>query len=118
MALQLFLSVYITLFLAPVGIILAIYFDEGTGALPIASLTFFLILSGVYVYDRIIKRTFVIRIDEEKFYILDHRAKDEGASIKDIIFDGAKNNNGAVYLTGLNEPYRKLELRITSIIPL
>ncbi|MEI7216841.1 hypothetical protein WCT79_07450 [Pectobacterium carotovorum] len=80
-----FLAVHITLFLAPVGIILAIYFDKGTGALLIASLTFLLILSGAYVYDRIIKRTFLIRIEEETFYVLYHRAKDDGVSIKDLI---------------------------------
>ncbi|MBZ7517916.1 MULTISPECIES: hypothetical protein [Klebsiella] len=86
----LFLAVHITLFLAPVGILLATYFDKGTGALLIASLTFLLILSGAYVYDRIIKRTFVIRIDEETFYILYHRAKDDGVSIKDLIVERVK----------------------------
>lgn len=91
LALQFFsLALHITLFLAPVGILLAIYFDRGTGALLIASLTFLLILSGAYVYDRIIKRTFVIRIDEKTFYILYHRAKDDGVSIKDLIVDRVK----------------------------
>ncbi|MCU5775249.1 hypothetical protein N5923_22930 [Erwiniaceae bacterium BAC15a-03b] len=85
-----FLAVHIALFLAPVGILLASYFDKGTGVLLITSLTFLLILSGAYVYDRIIKRTFVIRIDEETFYILYHRAKDDGVSIKDLIVDRVK----------------------------
>ncbi|WCG82245.1 hypothetical protein [Pectobacterium sp. A5351] len=85
-----FLAVHLTLFLAPLGILLATYFDKGTGALLIASLTFLLILSGAYVYDRIIKRTFVIRIDEETFYVLYHRAKDDGVSIKDLIVGRVK----------------------------
>ncbi|MGP3135414.1 hypothetical protein ACTVM3_14860 [Serratia nematodiphila] len=80
-----FLAVHIMLFLAPVGILLATYIDKGTSALLIASLTFLLILAGAYVYDKIIKRTFVIRIDEETFYVLYHRAKDDGVSIKDLI---------------------------------
>ncbi|MGZ0753318.1 hypothetical protein [Kluyvera sichuanensis] len=83
----LFLTVNITLFLAPVGIILASYFDKGAVALIISFLTFLLILSGAYVYDRIIKRTFVIRIDESTFYMLYHRAKEDGVSIKDLIVD-------------------------------
>ncbi|EGL0867602.1 hypothetical protein ACTBAE_004199 [Klebsiella variicola] len=85
-----FLAVHIMLFLAPVGILLATYIDKGTSALLIASLTFLLILAGAYVYDRIIKRTFVIRIDEETFYALYHRAKDDGVSIKDLIVGRVK----------------------------
>ena len=83
----LFLTGNIVLFLAPVGILLASYFDKGAGALIISFLTFLLILSGAYVYDRIIKRTFVIRIDEPTFYMLYHRAKEDGVSIKDLIVD-------------------------------
>ncbi|HHL2731340.1 TPA: hypothetical protein ACQ4J9_004036 [Yersinia enterocolitica] len=85
-----FLAIHIILFLAPVGILLATYIDKRTSALLIASLTFLLILAGAYLYDRIIKRTFVIRIDEETFYVLYHRAKDDGVSIKDLIVDRVK----------------------------
>ncbi|MCA6941208.1 hypothetical protein LF927_08430 [Pectobacterium polaris] len=80
-----FLAINIILFLAPVGIILAIYLDKGMNALLIVSFISLLALSGSYVYDRIIKRTFVIRIDEETFYVLYHRAKDEGVSVKELI---------------------------------
>lgn len=80
-----FLTIHITLFLAPVGILIATYFDKGMGALLIASLTFLIILSAAYIYDRIIKLTFVIRIDEETFYVLYHQAKDDGVPIKDLI---------------------------------
>lgn len=108
----LFLAGHIILFLAPVGILLATYIDKGTIALLIASLTFLLILAGTYLYDRIIKRTFVIRIDEETFYVLYHQAKDDGVSVKDLIVDRVKKNNGTVCLTGLNESYQKRVLCI------
>lgn len=99
-----FLAIHITLFLAPAGILLSIYLDKGTGALLITSLTLLFILSGAYVYDRIIKRTFVIRIDEETYYVLYHRAKDDGVSIKDLIVGKVKKNNGTDCHTGFNEP--------------
>ena len=82
-----FLMVNIIFFLAPVGILLSSYFDNGTGALIISFLTFLLLLSGAYVYDKIIKRTFCIRIDEKTFYKLHHRAKDDGVPIKFLIVD-------------------------------
>lgn len=85
-----FLAVNIMLFLAPVGILLATYIDKGTSASLISSLTFFFILAGAYIYDSIIKRTFIIRIDEETFHELYHRAKDDGVSIKDLIVDRVK----------------------------
>ncbi|HHV4090803.1 MULTISPECIES: hypothetical protein [Klebsiella pneumoniae complex] len=86
----LFLTLHITLFLAPLGILIATYFDKGAGALLVTSLTFLLILSSVYIYERLIKLTFVIRIDKETFYVLYHRAKDDGVSIKDLIMERVK----------------------------
>ncbi|GEM_PF-714222 len=80
-----FLVINITFFLAPVGILLAIYLDNGMYAFLISSLFPLLALIGSYIYDRFIKLTFVIRIDEETFYVLNHRAKDEGISVKALI---------------------------------
>lgn len=82
---SIFLEINITFILAPVGILLAIYLDKGMNALLIVFLVLSLALLGSYFYDKIIKRIFIIRIDEETFYALYHRAKNEGISVKALI---------------------------------
>ena len=80
-----FVAINIIFLLAPVGFLIAIYFDSGTNALLISSLVCLLTLSGSCIYNRLIKRTFVISIDKETFKMLYHCAKDEGISVKELI---------------------------------
>ncbi|MCR1231190.1 hypothetical protein [Klebsiella quasipneumoniae] len=86
----LFLIFNIILLIAPIGILFFTYLDKGIDALLTSLLTFFIIVSVAYIYEKIIKLTFVLRIDEETFYILYHLAKDNNVSIKDMIMERIK----------------------------
>ncbi|HGO4902739.1 TPA: hypothetical protein MDQ80_002199, partial [Klebsiella pneumoniae] len=66
--------------------------DKGFEALLISLITFFVIVSAAYIYEKIIKLTFVLRIDEKTFYILYHLAKDNNVSIKDMILEKIKKD--------------------------
>lgn len=88
----LFLIFNIIFLIAPIGILFFTYLDKGLEALLISLITFFVIVSSAYIYENIIKLTFVLRIDEKTFYILYHLAKDNNVSIKDMILEKIKKD--------------------------
>ncbi|WP_174872082.1 hypothetical protein [Pectobacterium polaris] len=81
----LLLVCHITFCLAPVGILLAVYLDEGLKALLIVSFTSLLIKLGMYVYENIIQRTFIIRIEKELLFALYRQSEEEGVTVKQLV---------------------------------
>lgn len=82
---SLFLIFHLAFILAPAGILLAAYFDKGMSFFLIAISSFFLVISSYYLYEKFIKKTFIITINSELYSQLQKISQDEKKSMKDII---------------------------------
>lgn len=73
----LFLIFHLTFILAPAGILLAAYFDKGISFFIISVSSFFLVISSYYLYEKFIKKTFIITIDSELYSQIQKISQDE-----------------------------------------
>lgn len=81
----LFFIGHVTFILAPIGILVAAYLDKGIIFFNIAVGTSIFIISSYFIYEKFIKRTFLITVDHDLYYHLYHQAKKKKTHIKELI---------------------------------
>jgi len=82
---SLFLIFHLAFIIAPAGILLAAYFDKGMNFVLIVIGSLFLVINSYYLYEKFIKKTFIVTINSELYSQLQKISQDENKSIKDII---------------------------------
>ncbi|WP_284088237.1 hypothetical protein [Acinetobacter pittii] len=88
---SLFLIFHLAFIIAPAGILLAAYFDKGMNFVLIVIGSLFLVINSYYLYEKFIKKTFIVTINSELYSQLQKISKDENKSIKDIINNKIKD---------------------------
>ena len=88
---SLFLIFHLAFILAPTGILLAAYLDKGMSFFLISISSFFLVISSYFIYEKFIKKTFIITIDSELYSQIQKMSQDEKKSMKNIINNKIRN---------------------------
>ncbi|MCP9173996.1 hypothetical protein [Acinetobacter baumannii] len=88
---SLFLIFHLAFIIAPAGILLAAYFDKGMNFVLIVIGSLFLVINSYYLYEKFIKKTFIVTINSELYSQLQKISQDENKSIKDIINNKIKD---------------------------
>ncbi len=88
---SLFLIFHLAFIIAPAGILLAAYFDKGMNFVLIVISSLFLVINSYYLYEKFIKKTFIITINSELYSQLHKMSQDENKSIKSIIINKIKD---------------------------
>lgn len=65
--LVLFLIFHLAFIIAPAGILLAAYFDKGMNFVLIVIGSLFLVINSYYLYEKFIKKTFIVTINSELY---------------------------------------------------
>lgn len=88
---SLFLIFHLAFIIVPAGILLAAYFDKGMNFVLIVIGSLFLVINSYYLYEKFIKKTFIVTINSELYSQLQKISQDENKSIKDIINNKIKD---------------------------
>jgi len=81
-----FLIFHITFIILPIFLAVALYLDNGLSYLVVMLSSALIIISSLYIYEKTIKTSFLIRLDENVFYKLKDEARRKNISLKELIY--------------------------------